>query len=187
MISVISLFYLIITEMKKYLLIIVAIIATSFASFAQKPELYVGYGGYTQMDATNMHDDWNSVNNAWGAVTVGVNFKVAPKFWIGPSYTISSTTTKGPESSSILYNAVMLNGRYQYWSNRVVKLYGQLGLGVEISHMMPKHFDSYNKTYFAYQISPLGAEAQIANNVSLYGELGFGAQGLLQVGVRFGL
>ena len=53
--------------------------------------------------------------------------------------------------------------------------------------MMPKYNDSYNKAYFAYQISPLGAEAQIARNVSLYGELGFGAQGLLQVGFRFGL
>ncbi len=81
----------------------------------------------------------------------------------------------------------MLNGRYQYWNNRIVKLYGHLGLGAEISHMMPKHHDSYNKAYFAYQISPLGVEAQIGRNASLYGELGFGAQGLLQVGFRFGL
>lgn len=174
--------------MKKYLLLLVVVFATAFASQAQKAEVYVGYGGYTQMDATNMHDDWHGVNNAWGAVTVGVNFNVASKFWLGPSYSISSTTTKGgPDHSSILYNVVMLNGRYQYWSNRVVKLYGHLGLGVEISHMMPKYNDSYNKAYFAYQISPLGAEAQIARNVSLYGELGFGAQGLLQVGFRFGL
>jgi len=174
--------------MKKYLLILATVIAATFATKAQKTELYVGYGGYTQMDATDMHDDWGGVNNAWGAVTVGVNFKLAPKLWVGPSYTISSTTTKGgPEHSSILYNVVMLNGRYQYWNNSIVKLYGHLGLGVEISHMMPKHFDSYNKTYFAYQITPLGAEAKIANNISLYGELGFGAQGLLQVGCRFGL
>lgn len=166
---------------------LVAVVAASFAAKAQSPELYFGYGGYTQMDATDMHDDWSKVNNAWGAVTVGVDFKVAPKFKFGPSYTISSTTTKGHHHSSILYNTVMLNGKYQYWSNRVVKLYGHLGLGVEISHMMPRDFDSYNKAYFAFQVSPLGAEANIANNVALYGELGFGAQGLLQVGVRFGL
>lgn len=174
--------------MKKYLLMLAVVVATAFASKAQLPaEIYFGYGGYTQMDATDMHDDWSKVNNAWGAVTVGVDFKVAPKFKIGPSYTISSTTTKGKHHSSILYNTVMFNGKYQYWSNRVVKLYGHLGLGVEISHMMPKDFDSYNKAYFAYQISPLCAEANIANNVALFGELGFGAQGLLQVGVKFGL
>lgn len=107
--------------MKKYLLVLVAVIATAFASQAQRAELYFGYGGYTQMDATDMHDDWDHVNNAWGAVTIGVNFNVAPKFWLGPSYSISSTTTKGgPHHSSILYNVVMLNGRYQYWNNRIV-------------------------------------------------------------------
>lgn len=174
--------------MKKLLLILVAVTGLSFAANARGTELQLGYGGYTQMDATDMHDDWDHVNNAWGAVTIGVNFNVAPKFWLGPSYSISSTTTKGgPHHSSILYNVVMLNGRYQYWNNRIVKLYGHLGLGAEISHMMPKHHDSYNKAYFAYQISPLGVEAQIGRNASLYGELGFGAQGLLQVGFRFGL
>lgn len=174
--------------MKKYLLLLAVVVAAFCSASAQKAELYVGYGGYTQMDATNMHDSWSGVNTAWGAVTVGVNFKVAPKFWLGPSYTISSTTTKGgPDHSSILYNVVMLNGRYQYWSNRTVRLYAHLGLGAEISRMKPKYFDSYNKAYFAYQITPLGAEAEIANNVSLYGELGFGAQGLVQVGFRFGL
>lgn len=173
--------------MKKYLVILVAVMATAFAAKAQKAELYFGYGGYTQMDATNMHDDWHGVNTAWGAVTAGVDFRITPKFAIGPSYTISSTNTKGPHASSILYNAVMINGKYSYWGNRVVKLYAHLGLGVEISHMKPRDFDSYNKAYFAYQIVPLGAEAQIANKISLYGELGFGAQGLLQVGVRFGL
>lgn len=174
--------------MKKLLLLLVVAVAAIFTTQAQKAEVYFGYGGYTQMDATDMHDGWGGVNNAWGAVTMGVNFKVAPKFWVGPSYTISSCTTKGGEyHSSILYNVVMLNGRYQYWSNRVVRLYGHLGLGVEISHMKPKGFDSYNKTYFAFQASPLGAEASIGRNLALYGELGFGAQGLLQVGLRIGL
>ena len=118
--------------MKKYLLVLVVIIATALSSQAQKAELYFGYGGYTQMDATNMHDDWHGVNTAWGAVTMGVNFNVARKFWLGPSYTISSCTTKGgPDHSSILYNAVMLNGRYQYWNNSVVRLYAHVGLGGE--------------------------------------------------------
>lgn len=174
--------------MKKYLLMLVTVIATAFASQAQKAEFYFGYGGYTQMDATNMHDDWHGVNTAWGAVTAGVNFRVLPKFWLGPSYTISSCTTKGgPEHSSILYNVVMMNGRYQYWNNRVVRLYAHVGLGVEISHMKPKYADPYNKAYFAYQFTPLGAEASIARGISLFGELGFGAQGLLQVGARFAL
>lgn len=174
--------------MKKYLLMLVVLMATAFTSQAQKAEIYFGYGGYTQMDAMDMHDNWHSVNTAWGAVTAGVNFKVAPKFKIGPSYSISSCTTAGGHHhSSILYNVVMFNGLYQYWGNRTVRLYAHFGLGVEISHLMPKWGDSYNKAYFAFQASPIRAEASIANNVNLYGELGFGAQGLVQVGVSFGL
>ena len=52
---------------------------------------------------------------------------------------------------------------------------------------MPEHLDSYNKTHVAYQIAPLAAEAAISNNLSLFGELGFGAQGLVQVGVKYNL
>ncbi|MDE5634038.1 MAG: hypothetical protein K2I51_05180, partial [Muribaculaceae bacterium] len=104
-----------------------------------------------------------------------------------PSYTFSSTTTKGEHHSSIAYHAIMLNGRYHYYRNSIVTLYGHVGLGAEISHMMPRHDDAYNKTYFAYQFSPLGAQFNISRSVSMFGELGFGAQGLVQVGFRFGL
>lgn len=44
-----------------------------------------------------------------------------------------------------------------------------------------------NKAYFAMQASPLGAEVNITRGLSMYGELGFGAQGLLQVGLRYNL
>jgi len=176
--------------MKKLLLAFVAVtgmFAAASAS-AQRTEIAVNYGGYTQMDATDCHDGWHGVNTAWGAVTAAVNFNVARNFWIGPSYTFSSTTTKGgPNHSSIAYHAIMLNGRYHYYRNSIVTLYGHVGLGAEISHMMPKYDDSYNKAYFAYQFSPLGAQFNISRSVSMFGELGFGAQGLVQVGFRFGL
>ena len=156
------------------------------AANAQKSELTLPYGGYTQMDGSDMHDGWHHVNNAWGALNVGVNFRVLPKIWIGPSYTYSSTTTKGgPDHSKIGYHAIMLNGRYQYYSNSIVKLYGKLGLGCEISHMMPRHDDSYNKSYFAFQIVPIGAQVDLSRNWAMFGELGYGAQGLLQVGAKY--
>ncbi len=176
--------------MKKLLLAFVAVtgmFAAASAS-AQRTEIAVNYGGYTQMDATDCHDGWHGVNTAWGAVTAAVNFNVARNIWIGPSYTFSSTTTKGgPDHSSIAYHAIMLNGRYHYYRNSIVTLYAHVGLGAEISHMMPKYNDSYNKAYFAYQFSPLGAQFNISRSVSMFGELGFGAQGLVQVGFRFGL
>ena len=64
--------------MKKFLLTLVALVGIAFAGSAQKTEITVGYGGYTQMDATDMHDGWDGVNTAWGGMTVGVNFRVTP-------------------------------------------------------------------------------------------------------------
>jgi len=171
--------------MKKLLLTLVAIIGLATSASAQKTELQVGYGGYTQMDATNMHDGWDGVNNAWGAVSFGVNFRVTPKLWVGPSYTFSSTTTKGGKlHSNIAYHVIMLNARYTYYKNSIVSLYAHLGLGADISHMQPRGGDSYNKGYCAFQLTPLGAQVDINNKLAMFGEAGFGAQGLVQVGLR---
>ncbi|MBO4945816.1 MAG: outer membrane beta-barrel protein [Muribaculaceae bacterium] len=175
--------------MKKILFALVAAIGIGAGvAQAQAPaQLSISYGGYTQMDATDCHDGWHHVNNAWGALNAGVNFRVAPSFWIGPSYTFSSTDRKGPDSGKIAYHAIMLNGRYDYYRNRIVKMYAHLGMGVVISHMQPYKADSYNKTYCAYQIVPVGAEVGISRSFSIFGELGFGAQGLLQVGCHINI
>ena len=174
--------------MKKILFAFALILACAMGANAQRTELTIGYGGYTQMDAFDCHDGWHGVKNAWGALTAGLNFRVANKLWIGPSYTFSSTTTKGgPHRSHIAYHALLANGKYDYYRNSVVTLYGHLGLGVIVSYMQPHHGDSYNCTYFGMQISPLGARVDLNRNVALYGELGYGVQGLLQVGVRIGI
>lgn len=174
--------------MKKLLLTCLIAFACATGAMAQRTEVTVGYGGYTQMDASDCHDGWHNVKNAWGALTAGVNFRLARNFWVGPSYTFSSTNTKGgPHRSHIAYHVLLANGKYNYYSNRTVTLYGHLGLGVIISYMQPYGGDSYNSTYFGMQISPMGAQAAVSRNVSLYGELGYGAQGLLQVGVRVSL
>ncbi|MBO5053229.1 MAG: outer membrane beta-barrel protein [Muribaculaceae bacterium] len=150
--------------------------------------IYASYGGYTQMDACDNHDGWSGVNTAWGAVNAGVDFRVAPKFRIGPSYTFSSTSTKGgKDASHIAYHSILLNVKYDYYKNRIVTVYAHGGIGVVISHLQPKGFDSYNKAYFAGQISPVGAEVGISNGFKMFGELGFGSQGLVQVGFRLNL
>ncbi len=170
--------------MKKFLLALFSMVGITVAAQAQQAELYVGYGGYTQMDACDMHDG-GKVNTAWGAVTAGVNFKVAPKFWIGPSYTFSSSSYKHSDAN-IYYHVIMLNARYEYWRNSIVTLYGHFGIGADISHMTWDD-DSKNKGYFAVQVTPLGAQVGISRSATMFGEIGFGAQGLVQVGMRFRL
>lgn len=155
---------------------------------AQKTEITASYGAYTQMDATDMHDGWDGVNTAWGALNVGVNFRVNNKIWVGPSYTFSSTTTKGgPHHSNIAYHAIMLNGRYQYYQNSIVKMYAKIGLGVDLSYMQPRGGDNYTKAYCAFQIVPIGAQVDLNRQWAMFAEAGFGAQGLFQLGFKLKL
>lgn len=172
--------------MKKFILALIAIVAVTLGASAQA-QLQIGYGGYTQMDATDMHDGGPKVNNAWGALTAAVNFKAAPNFYLGASYTFSSATRKHIDDASVYYHVIMLNGRYDYWRNRVVTLYGHVGIGVDISHITWPDDNAKNRGYFAFQASPLGAEVDLTRVTSIFGEVGFGAQGLLQVGFRFNL
>lgn len=170
--------------MKKVLTFIVALAAGIITMSAQKAELQVGYGGYTQMDATNMHGG-GKIDNAWGALTAGVNFNVMPKLWIGPSYTFSSAGFTHSDTNAY-YHVIMMNARYEYYRNSIVKLYGHFGIGADITHIA-NDVDSRNKGYFAFQISPLGAEVGLNRTFKMFGELGFGAQGLVQVGMRVNL
>ena len=171
--------------MKKILLAIVAATAVCFGANAQT-ELYASYGGYTQMDAMDCHDGGGAVNTAWGALNAGINFKVAPSFWIGPSYTFSSASRKHNSDSKFYYHAVMLNGRYNYYHNSIVTMYGKAALGVIFTHHTWPD-DSKNTSYFGFQINPVGAEVGISNSLKMFGEVGFGAQGLIQVGFKLNI
>lgn len=173
--------------MKKLLLALALIASCIAGAHAQRTEITLGYGGFTQMDATDCRDGWRGVNNAWGAVTAGVNYRLTNKLWVGPSYTFSSTHTKGHPHSAIAYHVLLAYGRYDYYRNSIFTLYGHLGLGVIISYLQPWGGDSYNCSYFGVQVSPIGAMARVSRNVSLYGEVGYGVQGVLQVGVRVAL
>ena len=170
--------------MKKVLLALLAVIGITVAAQAQTT-IHLGYGGYTQMDATDMHDG-GAVNTAWGAVTGGIYFQTLPKLQLGLSYTFSSSDYKHADHANIYYHVIMLNGKYDYYRRGIFKMYAHLGIGADISHISVGDY-SENKGYFAFQVSPICGEAQISNAASLFGELGFGAQGLLLVGFRFRL
>ena len=166
--------------MKKFLVALVAMFAVAFGASAQQIQL--GYGGFTQMDNSDMHDG-GSINNAWGALTAGVNFDVMPKLKLGVSYTFSSASFKHSDENAY-YHVLMANAFYRYYSNSIVRLYGHLGIGADITHLSD---DRGTKGYFAFQISPLGAEVGRSPKTAIFAELGYGAQGLLQAGVRFNL
>ncbi len=174
--------------MKKFLFALLAVITIGLTASAIKPEITLSYGGYNQMDAFDNHDGWGNVNTSWGSLNAGVNFAVTDNLSFGPSYTFSSTTTKGGAfHSKIAYHAIMMNANYTYYRNSIVNLYGHVGIGSVISHMQPLGENSYNKAYFGMQVSPVGALVGLGKGFSMFGELGFGVQGIVQVGLKYNL
>lgn len=171
--------------MKKIVVsLLIAIAAITGAQKSEAIEVNLSYGGYTAMDACGYYkNDGKGVNTAWGGINATVYVPVMSNLMIGPSYSISSAGTKG-NVGHLLYNTILVNGKYQFFSNSIVKLYSHVGLGVEITHFSPKYFDSYNKGYFGWQVSPIGATVDLNRNFGLFGEVGFGCQGLLQVGFK---
>lgn len=184
--------------MKKFLIALALTLGFTAAASAQ--EITVSYGAYTQMDAVNCHKGFSDVKTAWGSLNLGLYIPVAKGVYVGPSYSFSSARTKsfdmpvyingdlyGEQTvhNSVGYHTIMLNVKVDYYRNSIVKLYGHAGVGAVISHMMPKFGNSYNKGYFAGQISPIGAEVDLIPHLGIFGELGFGAQGLIQVGAKY--
>ncbi len=45
--------------MKKFIFALATAFAAICGMSAQSADITIGYGGYTQMDATNCHDDWH--------------------------------------------------------------------------------------------------------------------------------
>lgn len=166
---------------------------------ANAQEVAISYGAYTQMDAMNCHKGFPKVHTAWGSVNVSLYIPVAKGVKVGPSYSYSSAFTPAedyivndfPElgvyslKSKVGYHTLLLNCKVDYYQNSIVKLYGHAGVGAVISHMMPKGGSSYNKGYFAFQVNPIGAEVEFLPGAAIFGELGFGAQGLIQVGAKY--
>lgn len=171
---------------KRIIVALVALASIVTAATAQKAQLQLSYGGYTQMDVVDMHDGGGRVNTAWGAITAGGWLQLSSGFSIGASYSFSSTKFTNSPDHNAYYHVILFNTRYTYWRNNMVTLYSHVGIGCEITHV--KHYDyKENFGYFAYQTSPIGADVTINNTLTLFGELGYGAQGLVQAGIRLNL
>ena len=111
-----------------------------------------------------------------------------PRENFGITLKFTPASYKHNDDANAYYHVIMFNGRYDYWRNSIVTLYAHGALGVDITHITWDGGDhSKNKSYFAFQASPIGAEVGLSRSAAMFGEFGFGAQGLIQVGVRLNL
>ncbi len=125
-----------------------------------------------------------------GAFTLQYFRNVSPKLWVGGNFTYehSWARTKNAQGQSELdhsfhYFTLMPAVKYKWVNTSVVGLYSKLGVGITYGHLSSDG-DSNDGVVFNYQVTPIGFE--IGNTrVRAFSELGWGAQGIIQVGARY--
>ncbi len=69
------------------------------------------------------------------------------------------------------------------WLSRTVKIYSEIGIGIGIGHYSRNKTDIHNTHHLVTDITGFGISA--GRNFFWYGEIGWGARGLLRTGIGF--
>lgn len=175
--------------MKKLLLSLALVAATLTPAAARDTEVSVGYGAMPAMTSLPVyHNHWHDLDN-WGAMNFTIDHKFAPNLWMGLSYTYSSADSDHAYDGrygKVTWHGLMANLRYEWLHQGPVTLYSHVGIGALVEYYSPSWEDSYNRTNMAFQVSPVGLQADLLRNTGLFVEAGYGVQGIIKAGVRIG-
>ncbi|MDE6176660.1 MAG: hypothetical protein K2F71_03875 [Paramuribaculum sp.] len=174
--------------MKRLISIFLIIIAMANAARAGgKTEFSVGYGGLPAMRfIPGYYNHWNKMN-PWGAVVISLEHEFFPDLWLGFSYTISSASSNDVSNmrgGAIVWHSMMATARYGYFTRGRVMLYASAGVGSLSAFIQPDWAENYNRTMIGFQINPVGVALRLLDNLDIFGEAGFGVQGIARSGLR---
>ncbi|QIL41884.1 hypothetical protein G7074_23020 [Pedobacter sp. HDW13] len=185
--------------MKRILLLVLLIGFTNLVR-AQKFEIYGAYGlGSAQEIIDGLSDMGTSLitggnassttSHGFGPIIVGANYYLTARLTAGVLYsntssksTVSAGSTAGSDYKNT-YNVFMARTDYRY-VNKTIQLYSGISLGASIAKTKPENGNSTNtasSTDFAYQVNALGIRA--GKNIGAFAELGFGYNGIINVGI----
>lgn len=166
---------------------VASLLAWPLAATADNTEVSISYGVLPAVRyLSDYHDHWANMN-PWGDVVLSIDHSFAPKLWCGLSYTISSASSAKANllrQGSIVWHSLLFHSRYHYVERGPWAFYGAAGVGVLIAYMQPGWKKPYNRTFFAFQLSPVGVGYRLLSNFELFAEAGFGVQGIVKGGVR---
>lgn len=176
--------------MKRITTTIIAIIAITLVAAARDTEVSVSYGAAPAMgQIAEYHDHWHGIGTSWGSVNATIDHRFADRLWCGLSYTYScadSDHASGNRYGEVTWHGLMANARYEWLTRNRWRLYSHAGVGALVEYYSPSWEDSYNRTHIAFQVSPIGIEADITPNFGVFAEAGYGVQGIAKAGVRIG-
>lgn len=176
--------------MKRLLSLVILAAACMTVAQARDTEVSVSYGVAPAMcHIPSMHNHWNGMDSNWGTVNFTIDHRFLSPLWVGMSYTFSTADSDEAlhdRYGKATYHGLMVNARYEWLSRPNLRLYSHAGVGVLVEYYSPSWEPSYNRNQFAFQVNPIGIEAEVCRNVGVFAELGYGIQGVGKAGIRIG-
>lgn len=176
--------------MKRFVMTLLAGVCCVAMTWARDTEVSASYGAAPAMcHIASMHNHWDGMDNCWGTVNFTIDHRFLPHLWVGMGYTFStadSDTASEGRYGKVTWHGLMVNARYEWLSRPKMRLYSHVGVGALVAYYSPSWEDSYNSNRFAFQVMPIGIEADVCRNVGVFAELGYGIQGVGKAGIRVG-
>lgn len=188
--------------MKKLFIVILFCGVAKFTN-AQQFEIYGSYGlGSAQELVDGLSDFGTSLVTAgqinrdtklkYGPAIIGLNYYATHRLSVGALYSRTSSRSdikidnNTQQYSKNSYNVVMARSDYR-WINHTIQLYSGIAAGAAFSKAEPNEnsYKTEKETYFAYQVNAIGIRA--GRKLGAFAELGFGYNGILNLGVSLKL
>lgn len=158
----------------------------------------IGYGVLSINDITSIMSDLfpslagTQLAERWGtgSINLGYTYRLTPSISVGGIFAYSGNMSDvvGHKGAYIYKNfySILPQVKFEWYRKGLVTLYSRLAAGVVIGNIQDQSgtlvTNVFTAAAFTFQVSPLGLE--IGRSVTGFVEAGFGATGVLTLGVR---
>ena len=159
-------------------------------------DVSLGYGVMPINDVTGIMDDLlpslvgtgEIAKRKTGSVNMGYMYRLTPSLTVGGMFVYSGNMSSTVGGGYIYDNfySILPQVKFVWYRSGIVGLYSRLAAGVLIADRQyqvgPAVDDGDTAATFTFQVSPIGVE--LGRTIAGFAEAGFGATGVLTLGVR---